>query len=61
MECCLRLQKQRTRVVDGKNYYKWIVTIPPKAVEELGWEEGVRLNVKVKRNRLVLRRAKMTS
>jgi hypothetical protein len=54
----VRLQKQKTRVVNGKEYFRWSVVIPPKKVEELGWDEGMELESKTKKGRLVLRRAK---
>jgi bifunctional DNA-binding transcriptional regulator/antitoxin component of YhaV-PrlF toxin-antitoxin module len=57
----VRLQKQKTRVVNGKKYYRWSVVIPPKRVEELGWNEGTELESKTKKGRLILRRAKAKS
>jgi bifunctional DNA-binding transcriptional regulator/antitoxin component of YhaV-PrlF toxin-antitoxin module len=55
----MRLQKQKTREVNGKRYYRWTVVIPPKKVKELGWDEGTVLASKTtKKGRLVLRRAK---
>ena len=36
----MRLQKQRTREVKGKEYFRWTVVIPPSEVEDLGWKEG---------------------
>jgi bifunctional DNA-binding transcriptional regulator/antitoxin component of YhaV-PrlF toxin-antitoxin module len=54
----VRLQKQKTRVVKGKEYFRWTVVIPPKRIEELGWDEGIELEARIKKNRLVLRRAK---
>ena|GEM_PF-2626719 len=57
--CHMHLQKQKTRRVNGKDYFRWIVVIPPKRVRELGWKEGMELETKVKKGRLVLRRIKM--
>jgi len=54
----VRLQKQKTRVVNGKEYFRWSVVIPPKRVAELGWNEGTELESRIKKGRLVLRRAK---
>jgi len=51
----MRLQKQKTREVKGREYYRWTVVIPPKEVTELGWKEGAELEVVVKDDRLVLR------
>ena len=55
----MRLQKQKTREVGGKKYFRWTVVIPPKKIVELGWDEGTELESKVKKERLVLRRAKV--
>jgi len=54
----MRLQKQKTREVNGKKYFRWTVVIPPKRVKELGWNEGVELESKTKKGRLVLKRVK---
>ena len=55
------MQKQQTRVVNGKKYFRWTVVIPPERVEELGWNEGIELESKTKRGRLILRRPKPKS
>ena len=34
------LQKQKAREYKGKSIYKYVIVIPPKDVEELGWKEG---------------------
>lgn len=36
----MKLQKRFIREVQGKDYVKWIINIPPKDVEALGWKEG---------------------
>jgi hypothetical protein len=54
----VKLQKQKTRRVKGKNYFRWTVVIPPKRIEQLAWNEGTELEAKTKKGRLVLRRAK---
>jgi bifunctional DNA-binding transcriptional regulator/antitoxin component of YhaV-PrlF toxin-antitoxin module len=35
------LQKQKAREYKGKPIYKWVIVIPPKDIEELGWNEGI--------------------
>jgi bifunctional DNA-binding transcriptional regulator/antitoxin component of YhaV-PrlF toxin-antitoxin module len=57
----MRLQKHKTREVNGKEYFRWSVVIPAKKVEELGWDEGLELEPRIKKGRLVLRRAKAKS
>ena len=40
--------------MDGKEYYKWVVVIPPSQIEELGWTEGMELTSRVKDNMLII-------
>lgn len=39
----MKLQKHTTREIDGKEYYKWVITIPPRHIKRLKWEEGMEL------------------
>ena len=50
----MRLQKQKTREVKGKEYFRWTVVIPPAEVKELGWKEGEELKPKKEGKRLVI-------
>ena len=50
----MRLQKQKTREVKGKDYFRWTVVIPPEKVKELDWDEGIELDAKVRDDKLVL-------
>ena len=52
----MRLQKQRSREVKGKEYYRWTVVIPPEKVEELKWQEGAELEPEVKSGNLIIRK-----
>ena len=52
----MRLQKHKTREVNGKEYFRWTVVIPPAKVKELGWKEGQELRPKIKRKKLVIER-----
>ena len=38
------LQKQKAREYKGKPIHKYVIVIPPKDIEELGWKEGIELN-----------------
>jgi bifunctional DNA-binding transcriptional regulator/antitoxin component of YhaV-PrlF toxin-antitoxin module len=51
----LRLQKQLSRKIDGKEYPKYVVTIPPKYIELLGWKEGIELKADIKNGKVILR------
>lgn len=37
------LQRQKAREYKGKTIYKYVIVIPPKDIEELGWNEGIEL------------------
>ena len=39
----MKLQKQKARKYKGKTIFKYIIVIPPKDIENLGWEEGIEL------------------
>ena len=52
----MRLQKQKTREVKGKEYFRWSVVIPPEEVEQLGWKEGLELEPEVKKDGLVIKK-----
>jgi len=51
----MKLQKQLSRRVKDKMYPKYVVTIPPKKVEEVGWREGTELEAIVKDGKIILR------
>ncbi len=44
----MRLHKVVNRVYGGVTYYRWVVTLPPKRVRELGWANGQELEVAVR-------------
>jgi hypothetical protein len=50
----MKLQKQRTREVNGKEYFRWTVVIPTENVQELKWNAGQELDSKIVRNKLIL-------
>lgn len=52
----MRLQKQLSRKYGNKEYPKWVITIPPKQVEALGWNEGEFLESEVNIQELIIRR-----
>ena len=51
----MKLQKQLSRKVAGKKYPKYVLTISPKHIEELGWQKGTELEVCVNDNKLVVK------
>lgn len=57
----MKLQKRFNRKVGNKEYSKWIVTLAPEDVEELGWREGMELEASNKDGKLVLKPKKISS
>ncbi len=57
----MRLQKQVNRVVEDKEYSKYVIIVPPEDVEKLQWREGEDLSHEVKDDTLLVRKAKPIS
>lgn len=51
----MQLQKRLSRKVGNREYSKWIITIPPSTIKELGWKEGEKLQTKVSNDKLVVK------
>lgn len=54
----MKLQKQKTREVKGKEYHRWVVVLPHDQLEKLKWEEGEELKSETKGNQLILKKNK---
>ena len=52
----MKLQKQLSRRVGSKEYPKWVITIPPKQIKALGWDEGEYLESEVNNQELIVKR-----
>lgn len=52
----MKLQKQLSRRVGNKEYPKWVITIPPKQIKTLEWEEGEYLESEVNDQGLTIRK-----
>lgn len=52
----VRLQKQLSRKIGDKEYPKYVIVIPPKAVKEAGFKEGQELNIETKNNRIIIQK-----
>ena len=48
------LQKQLSKKIGDKLYAKYVIVVPPKMVEELGWKAGEELEAEVKGGKLVI-------
>ncbi len=51
----VRLQKQLSRKVGKEEYAKWVIVIPPEKIKEMGWKEGMELDIDSKKNEIILR------
>ncbi len=54
----MKLQKRFLRKHKEKDYYKYVVNIPPLMVKEAGLEEGEELDVDVKSGKIILKKKK---
>jgi len=52
----MRLQKQLSRKVGNKEYPKWVIIVPPKQIETLGWKEGEYLASEANNEELIIQR-----
>jgi hypothetical protein len=50
----MRLRKVVNRVYEGKTYYRWLISISPKHVRDLGWVDGQALEATVRDSTLTL-------
>ncbi len=57
----MHLQKQLSRIVENKEYPKYVLIIPPSTIEELEWKEGEELDHEIKDDTLVIRKAKQVN
>ena len=52
------MQKRFLRKYKNKDYYKYMVNIPPMMVREAGFKEGEDLDIDVKDGKLTIKRKK---
>ena len=52
----MRLIKQKGRDYGTKEYFKFLVIIPNKLIQRLGWKGGEDLEVDVKDNKLLIKK-----
>jgi cytochrome c2 len=52
----VKLTKSINRRVGQEEYYKYIITIPKKFVDQLKWTENTKLDMKVDGKKLVIER-----
>jgi len=52
------LQKQLNRVVNGKEYHKYVIIIPNRAIKQLRWTKGTELTATINRGLIIKKRNK---
>ena len=50
----MKLTKSINRKIGSKEYHKFIVTIPNKHLEKLGWDDHTELNMVVRGKKLII-------
>jgi len=50
----MRIRRVQNRVYKGKEYERWLVTIPPEVVKAMGWDETTELKAKPGKKGLTL-------
>ncbi len=48
------LQKQLSKKVGDKEYSKYVIVVPSKLIEKLGWEGNEELEAEVKKGKLII-------
>jgi hypothetical protein len=54
----VKLQKQLSRKKGEKKYPKYVITISPKHIEQLGWKEGEELNARIVNHKFIITKKK---
>ena len=57
----MHLQKQQSRIYKGKEYSKYLIVIPPKDIEKLGWDERDELESTIEDRKLIIERMRKTA
>jgi len=52
----MKLQKQLSKIVGKKRYYKYVIVLPSKIIKKLGFKAGEELKADVKGDKLVVGR-----
>ena len=54
----MKLQKRFLRKYKDKDYYKYVVNLPPLFVREAGFEEGEELSINANEGKITLKKKK---
>jgi len=52
----MKLQKQLSKRIGTTEYAKYVLVIPPKTIQKLGWKEGTELEAEIKGDKLIIER-----
>ncbi len=52
----MKVQKRFLRKYKNKDYYKYMVNIPPLILKEAGWDYGEELEIAAEKGKIVLRK-----
>jgi hypothetical protein len=50
----MRARKVVNRVYEGRTYYRWILSVSPKEIQQLGWVDGQPLKTYVRGSTLTI-------
>ena len=50
----MKLIKQKGRDYGEKEYFKYLVVIPNKLIQKLGWKGGEELEAEIKKDKLII-------
>lgn len=50
----MRLQKQLSKKLGDKEYAKWVIVVPPKLINKLGWDNGEELEAEIDDGKLII-------
>jgi bifunctional DNA-binding transcriptional regulator/antitoxin component of YhaV-PrlF toxin-antitoxin module len=51
----MKLQKQSVGKIKNKEYSKYVIVLPTKAIKQLEWKEGKELEYKIERKKLIIK------
>ena len=51
----MKLQKQSTGKQRNKEYSKYVIVLPSKAIKELEWKEGTELEYEIEEKKLIIK------
>ena len=50
----MRIRRVQNRVYKGKEYERWLLTVPPTLVQEMGWDDKTEVQLKKKGKWIVI-------